>query len=169
MIVIEDYNPEWPREYEQERAAIVQAIGSYIGNIEHAGSTSVPGLAAKPIIDICIDLTIYPLPIEAIAAMEKLGYEYKGEYGIPGREYFSKKSPRSYHVHAYSPVNPELNTHILFRDYLRSHPEAAREYEQLKRELAERHTDGIAYTDGKTEFIKRTVGEAGEWRERQNR
>ncbi len=165
MIVIEDYNLDWPNQYEEERAAIVQAIGPYIAEIMHVGSTSVPGLAAKPIIDICIDLMDYPLPADAISAMEGLGYEYKGEYGIAGREYFSKKNPRSFHVHAYSPGNVELDAHVLFRDYLRAHPQASHQYEQLKRELAARHTDRHDYTDDKTDFVMATLARAREWRD----
>src|SRR5437762_1148399 len=115
LIIIAQYNPHWPDKYEQERSAIVQAIGLYIANIEHVGSTSIPGLAAKPIIDIGIDLNIYPLPAEAIAAMEALGYEHMGELGIHERHYFRKGSPRSHHVHAYSPGNPEWEAHILFQ------------------------------------------------------
>lgn len=154
MIIIEDYNPDWPRMYEQERMEIVRAIGPYVANIEHVGSTSIPGLAAKPVIDIGIDLNAYPLPDEAIAAMGALGYEHMGEYGIHERHYFRKGNPRMYHVHAYSPGNPEWDAHIRFRDYLRAHSDAAREYEQLKRELAARHTDGNAYAEDKTDFVK---------------
>ncbi len=164
MIIIENYNPNWPDQYEQERAAIVQAIGPYITNIEHAGSTSIPGLAAKPVIDICIDLNSYPLPAEAITAMGALGYEHLGEYGIHERHYFRKVSPRSYHIHAYSPGNIEWDAHILFRDYLRAHPQAARQYERLKRELAARHTDRHDYTDDKTDFVHGTLTQAREWR-----
>lgn len=168
MIVIEDYNPEWPKEYEQEREAIVEAMGPCIAAIEHAGSTSVPGLAAKPIIDICINLNSYPLPAEAIAAMKKLGYEYRGEYGIARREYFTRKSPRPYHVHAYGPGNPEWDAHILFRDYLRAHPDAAHAYETLKRDLAQRSTDAVVYTDDKTDFVQQTLDKAREWRAKQS-
>lgn len=163
-IVIAEYNPEWPVHYEQERDAIVRALGSYASQIEHIGSTSVPGLGAKRVIDIGIDLKSYPLPAEAIAAMEVLGYDHMGEYGIPGRHYFRKSSPRRYHVHAYSPGNPEWEAHILFRDYLRSHPDAARQYEELKRELAARHTDGNAYAKDKTDFVRETLAKAKEWR-----
>lgn len=163
MITIESYDPNWPDRYEQERAAIAQAIGPHIANIEHVGSTSIPGLAAKPIIDIGISLNIYPLPSEAIAAMEGLGYEHMGEYGISGRHYFRKGAPRSYHVHAYSPGNVEWEAHILFRDYLRAHPQAARKYEQLKRTLAAHHTDGNAYAEDKTHFVKGTLTKAREW------
>src|SRR5206468_10081001 len=101
------YDSEWPEKYEREREAIVGALGPYIARIEHIGSTSIPGLAAKRIIDIGIDLNIYPLPAEAIAGMEALGYDHVGEYGIPGRHYFRKGNPRRYHVHAYSPGNQE--------------------------------------------------------------
>jgi GrpB-like predicted nucleotidyltransferase (UPF0157 family) len=164
LIVIAKYNPEWPLQYGQEKSTIVQALGPYIAQIEHVGSTSVPGLAAKPIIDIGIDLNTYPLPPEAIAAMEALGYTHRGELGIPGRHYFHKGTPRTHHVHSYSPGNPEWDAHILFRDYLRAHPEAARQYEQLKRELAARHTDGNAYAEDKTDFVKATLARAREWR-----
>jgi GrpB-like predicted nucleotidyltransferase (UPF0157 family) len=164
LIVIEEYNPEWPLKYEREREAIVRAIEPYIAQIEHVGSTSMPGLAAKPIIDIGIDLNIYPLPAEAIAAMEALGYEHMGELGIPERHYFRKGNPRSYHVHSYSPGNPEWEAHILFRDYLRAHPDAARRYEQLKRELAARHTDVNAYAEDKSDFVRETLALAREWR-----
>lgn len=164
MVVIEDYNPDWPNQYEQERNAIVAAIGPWIADIQHAGSTSVPGLAAKPVIDICIDLNTYPLPAEAIEAMQALGYEYRGEYGIAGREYFNKKSPRRYHVHAYSPGNPEWDAHILFRDYLRAMPDAAMQYELLKRDLAQRSADAYVYTDDKTDFVLGTLEQARKWR-----
>ena len=163
MIILDDYNPTWPGRYEQERAAIVQAIGPHIGHIEHIGSTSIPGLAAKPVIDIGIDLNKYPLPAEAITAMEELGYEHKGEYGIHERHYFRKVSP-NFHVHSYSPGNPEWDAHILFRDYLRAHPESAVEYEQLKRGLAARHSDVNAYAEDKTDFVKGTVAKSREWR-----
>ncbi len=164
MITLEKYNPNWPDNYEQERAAIVRVIGPYIANIEHVGSTAIPGLAAKPVIDIGIDLNIYPLPAEAIRAMEGLGYEHKGEYGIHERHYFRKVAYRSYHVHSYSPGNVEWEAHILFRDYLRAHPQAAHEYEQLKCELAARHIDVNAYAEDKTDFVKETLIKAREWR-----
>jgi GrpB-like predicted nucleotidyltransferase (UPF0157 family) len=164
MIVLATHDPQWSEMYEQERVAIVEALGPYIAHIEHVGSTSIPGIAAKPIIDIGIDLNTYPLPPEAIAAMEALGYTHRGEYGIPERHYFTKGTPRTHHVHSYSPGNPEWDAHILFRDYLRAHPEAARQYEQLKRELAARHTDVNAYAEDKTDFVKSTLTLAREWR-----
>jgi GrpB-like predicted nucleotidyltransferase (UPF0157 family) len=139
-------------------------MGQYIAHIEHVGSTSIPGLAAKPIIDIGIELNTYPLPPEPIAAMEALGYAHRGELGIPERHYFTKGTPRSHQVHSYSPGNPEWDAHILFRDYLRAHPEAARQYEELKRELAARHTDGNAYAEDKTDFVRSTLATAREWR-----
>ncbi len=162
MIIIEEYNPEWPAKFEQERAAILRAIGPCIAQIEHIGSTSIPGLAAKPIIDIGMDLDAYPLPPEAIAAMEALGYDHLGELGIPERHYFRKGNPRSHHVHSYSPGNIEWEAHILFRDYLRNHADAARQYEQLKRELAISHTDVNAYTEDKSDFVREILARARE-------
>ena len=164
LIVISAYDPEWAIQYDREQLAIMQALGPYVAQIEHVGSTSVPGLAAKPIIDIGIDLNTYPLPHEAIEAMEALGYTHRGELGIPGSHYFVKGTPRTHHVHSYSPGNPEWEAHVLFRDYLRAHPEAARQYEQLKRDLAARHTDVNAYAEDKTDFVKATLARAREWR-----
>lgn len=153
-IHIDEYNPEWPAMYEQERGRILAAIGDYVGRIEHIGSTSVPGLAAKPVIDIAIDLKTYPLPEQAIRAMEQIGYEHMGEYGIAGRHYFRRGNPRSYHVHAYSPGNIEWDRQIAFREHLRAHPDVARQYEDLKRHLAAQHPNPEDYTVAKTAFVR---------------
>ena len=160
MIIIEEYNPTWPDQYELAREAIVGAIAPYIAAIAHVGSTAVPGLAAKPVIDIAVHLTTYPLPATPIAAMEALGYRHRGEFGIPERHYSTTLQPRPQHVHAYSPDNVEWEAHLLFRDYLRAHADAAREYEALKRRLAAAHTDTNAYADDKTAFVQATLAAA---------
>lgn len=124
----------------------------------------MPGLAAKPIIDIMpgvedINRARGPL----VAAMEGLGYESLGEYGIVGRLYFRRGEPRSHHVHVFEVGHPEWRKHLLFRDYLRAHPEVAAEYGALKRELASAHrTDRAAYTDAKGPFIARILELAGQ-------
>ena len=84
-IRVDDYDATWPELYERERQALAEAFGSYALAIEHVGSTSVPGLAAKPVIDIAVGTESYPLPDEVIRRVEALGYEHKGEFGIPRR------------------------------------------------------------------------------------
>ncbi len=165
-IYIAEYNGNWPLAYEQERAILAEAFHPYAEDIQHVGSTSVSGLAAKPIIDILVTIREYPLPDSAIQAVVALGYEHMGEYGIPRRHYFRKGRPRSHHVHVLERANPEWEHFVLFRDYLRAHPQAAREYEALKRQLADRYRDERAvYTESKAPLIRQLMEKARAWRE----
>ncbi len=169
-VVIEDYNPAWPAYFEEERAQLAQALTPYALEIEHIGSTSILGLGAKPVIDIAVATGQYPLPDEVIGRMQGIGYEHIGEYGIPRRHYFRRGFNGRYymHVHVYELTNEEYAKHLLFRDYMRAHPERASAYEQLKRHLAETvGHDREAYTLRKTDFIRETLRMAEEWRERQ--
>lgn len=160
-IKIVDYNPDWPSIYQVEKAKLEQALGHLILDIQHVGSTSVPGLAAKPIIDIAIGIKDYPMPDAAVQAVVDLGYEHMGEYGIPRRHYFRKGAPRSHHIHVVELRNPEWDKYILFRDYLRTHPDTAAGYEVLKRKVALQHGhDRTLYTDSKAPFIESVIEEA---------
>lgn len=154
-VVIVDYDPRWPGMFAEEKARIVDALAGLEITVEHVGSTAVPDLAAKPIIDIMV---VVPDPAKgekAIAPLTALGYKYRGELGIPGRFYFSKGSPRAHHLHLYPRDHPETARLLLFRDHLRAHPEAARAYAELKRSLAEKFRyDREAYTEAKNDFIK---------------
>ena len=154
-VVIVKYDPRWANMYAEERARIVDALEGLDAAVEHVGSTSVPGLLAKPTIDI---LVVVPDPAagkSAVAPLTGLGYEYRGELGIPGRFYFSKARRRTHHVHLYPRGHPEIERLVLFRDYLRAHADAARAYAGLKRALAERFSnDREAYTEAKSGFIK---------------
>lgn len=164
---IAEYDPRWPALYEQERAALALALGPLALDIQHAGSTSVPGLAAKPIIDIAVAIEEYPLPTAAIDAVVALGYEHMGEFGIPRRHYFRKGSPRSHHVHIVELANPEWENFVIFRDYLRTHPQALSQYEALKRELAQTHRHNRElYTESKSPFIRQAIERAKERREK---
>lgn len=158
-----DYDPAWPARFEAERTRIETAlreVGGVIA-IEHVGSTAVPGLAAKPIIDIMIGVREVAVGERCIEPMEGLEYQYRGEAGIPGRHYFRKGSPRSHHVHLVKHSSEFWQNHLLFRDYLRAHEDAAREYAALKRELAQRHRDDrVAYTDAKDPFVKAALENA---------
>jgi GrpB-like predicted nucleotidyltransferase (UPF0157 family) len=161
-IVIADYDPRWPSLYVEERARIVAAIGNWLVDIQHVGSTSVPGLAAKPIIDIMPGIRSLADAPHTIEPMRRLGYQYIPEYEseLPERRYFVKpageafRGRRDYHVHVVETASDFWKRHIAFRDYLRAHPDAAREYASLKRRLAAQYgNDRDGYTEGKTEFI----------------
>lgn len=155
-VIIEDYDPSWPERFEILRSRISAALGSRAAAIEHVGSTAVPGLAAKPIIDIDVLLrskTDLPRAIECLTA---IGYVYQGDLGIPGREAF--RAPASefrHHLYVCPPDSQACWQHLAFRDHLRSHPEDARAYGLLKRSLASCYgSDRDGYTQAKTEFIE---------------
>jgi GrpB-like predicted nucleotidyltransferase (UPF0157 family) len=161
-VAVVEYDPRWPARYDEERERLAAAFGDDAVVIEHIGSTAVPGLAAKPIIDILVAARRFPLVASHIAAMEALGYEHLGEYGIPGRAYFRRRSPRprTHHVHVYATGNDRIQAHLLFRDYLRAHPAEAARYADLKRELARRRLDAVAFQSGKSAFIEELVARA---------
>ena len=159
-IIIANYKPEWPKLFEAEKSLILNAITPWVESIEHIGSTAVPNLAAKPVIDIMIGArSLAEADAYCIKRLEDLGYTYVPEYEqqMPDRRFFrknNKENAATHRVHLVE-VNSEFwDRHLLFRDYLRQHPEAAQEYEQLKRTLAEKFTDTNAYADAKTNFIK---------------
>jgi GrpB-like predicted nucleotidyltransferase (UPF0157 family) len=161
-VVIVDYDPEWPRLYEEEKDRILGVIGHAVIAIEHIGSTAVPGLGAKPIIDIMVAVRCLTDAEGCIEPLETIGYEYVPEYNdiIPERRYFHKGSPaeRTHHLHMVELKSDFWETHLLFRDFLCTHPEEAQQYYLLKRELAEKFgSDREGYTDAKTSFIESAV------------
>jgi len=162
-VVIEEYNPRWPAMYEEAAREIREAIGAHIAAIEHTGSTAVPGLGAKPIIDILIGVRDLADADACIEPLEALGYQYVPEYEaeIPDRRYFRKGRPRTHHVHMVEIGGDFWVNQLLFRDYMRANPEAAREYFALKKRLAEQHRDDRdAYTEAKTQFVLGALGKA---------
>lgn len=166
--MVEPYNPKWPKIYQKEEAKIYQALGfctdgGVLYRIEHIGSTSVPKLAAKPCIDIAVDA--YPLPLtkDVIIALEEIGYKYKGENGIKGREYFIK-SEHEVHLHVFSSDNSLWQRHIVFRDYLRANNQAKNEYQDFKMSLAKQFAmDRKSYQAGKADMIARLEQNALGW------
>ncbi len=130
--------------------------------IEHIGSTAVPGLAAKPIIDIDILLRAKADFPEAVTRLSKLGYVHQGDLGIPQREAFLALAPDiPHHLYVCPPHSQPFQRHLAFRDYLRAHPETVKEYEQLKRALALCYGgDRDAYVRAKTDFIENVVRQA---------
>lgn len=157
-IVVEPYDPTWAREFERLRDFLSSHLENLVVGIHHVGSTSVEGLAAKPIIDLDIEIESMKVFPELLTRLERLGYSHKGDYGIPGREVIKRDRSdefMQYHMYVCPSDSPELKRHLYFRDYLRSHPSDVREYGELKRGLAARHGNDIdAYIDGKAEFIK---------------
>ena len=165
--VLVPYDPIWPHRFEEAARAISSACGKRIVAVEHIGSTAVPGLAAKPVLDVMPGLRADEDGGRMVEPMAALGYEYRGEFGIPGRHYFTRPIEDDshvvkHHVHAYPIGHPEWVRHLAFRDALRRDPLVATEYAQLKHALAARHHDDVeAYAAAKTAFIDRIVAELG--------
>src|SRR5262245_20286880 len=126
------YERDWKALFEQEKQLLDLAIGGYAEFIEHVGSTAVTGLDAKPIIDIAVALSSLDLADRCVESLRRLGYRYKGEYGIAGRHYFVKGNPRTHHLHVVESGSEFWQNHLLFRNHLRDNPDAANEYRELK-------------------------------------
>ena len=156
-IIILDYDPVWPERYSALHSRIAGALGSLAARIEHIGSTAVPGLAAKPIIDIIVVLKSADDLVSAIEGLSGLGYRHEGDLGIKGREAFATPTGFSKHDHHLYVCTPDWRGYrdqIAFRDYLRGHPVTARAYGRLKRALAARHRDDRrAYSEAKGGFV----------------
>jgi GrpB-like predicted nucleotidyltransferase (UPF0157 family) len=159
-IYIVEYDPRWPALYEAEGARVREALGEMVQRIEHIGSTAVPGLDAKPIIDIQLAVeSVDEAQRLAVAPLEAIGYTYwafrsHGEHLVLVRG-LPPNGPRTHHLHIVSVESADWEC-VLFRDYLRAHPDEAARYTALKRDLAVRfRADREAYTAGKTEFVQR--------------
>ena len=155
-IEILEYDLKWPEVFGREADALKESVGELILQIEHVGSTSVPGLAAKPIVDIMVAVAELDSIGPAIPNFEKLGYEHCGEMGVPGRIFFKKyiDGKRAFHIHTVEPDTNAWFQLVPFRDYLIAHPDEAREYEKLKRKLAVRFEHNRdAYSKQKHSFI----------------
>jgi GrpB-like predicted nucleotidyltransferase (UPF0157 family) len=150
------HDEHWHQLFAVEKALLQKAIGEFVVAVEHVGSTSVCGIAAKPILDIVVAISDKANGENCIAPLENLGYTYRGENGIAGRFYFVKGAPaRTHHLHMLLADSLELRNHLFFRDYLRANPESAAEYDKLKRDLANKYgNDRDAYLDGKAAFVE---------------
>ena len=162
------YNPNWKKNFALESSQIAKALGKNVVFIHHIGSTAIPNIYAKPIIDFLVEVRDIDRVNEKNAAMEVLGYEALGEFGLVGRRYFRKENPpgiRTHHVHTFQVGSPEIERHLAFRDYLIAHPEDAQKYGELKLELAQKYPEDIeGYMDGKDEFVKEVEKKAIQWR-----
>ena len=141
-----------------QRERLNLAIGAQVVDIQHIGSTSIPGMPSKPVLDIGIAVVDFESAKDCIDPIVGLGYKYLGEYGISCRHFFIRGNPRTHHIHMLEINSREWGSHLLFKTFLSEHPDFAREYAQLKFNLAQKHkTDRDAYQNGKEKFIKRVL------------
>jgi GrpB-like predicted nucleotidyltransferase (UPF0157 family) len=158
-VVVVDYDPAWPATFARLRERVVEALGPLALAVEHVGSTAVPGLAAKPIVDL--DLVIADrgdLP-EVVRRLRPLGYRHEGDLGVPGREAFTTPAGLpAHHLYVCAAGSGPLLRHLAFRDALRADARTASAYADLKRSLAVRlGHDRVAYTEGKSAFIEQVL------------
>ena len=154
-VIIVEYNPAWPSEFIRLRDRAQAALGDVAVSIEHVGSTAVPGLPAKDLIDMVVVVESDDDVNKAIDRLQAIGYLARGNLGVEGREAFWwPEGEKRHHLYVSPTTSAELHAQVAFRDRLRADPVVARAYVALKRELAARHrNDRIAYTEAKTEFI----------------
>ncbi len=164
-VIVESYNSEWKRDFEDIRSELMAVLEGKVISIEHVGSTSVEGLSAKPIIDIDVVIEDEDAFPAVKAAMESIGYTHEGDLGIPGREAFKYKGKehlRKHHLYVCTKDARELKRHISFRDYLRTHPEAVRAYSRVKEEGAKLYPYDIdSYIGHKAPFIESIYRDIG--------
>jgi GrpB-like predicted nucleotidyltransferase (UPF0157 family) len=157
-IVLVEYDPSWPTRYRQERDRVRHALGASGGRVEHIGSTAVPGLAAKPIIDLLATVADPAEDSALVPALEAVGYELRVR---EPRHRMFRTPELDVHVHIWGHSDPEVERHIRFRDRLRQDPEARSAYEALKRKLAKRDwADMNEYADAKAAMIEATLARA---------
>ncbi len=171
-ILLAEHNPRWPAMFAEERALLQSSIDEWAVAIEHVGSTAIPGIAAKPVIDIGVALNQFTDALYCITPLVETGWVCMGEFGIPGRIFFRKvtdapqpgQSPngvgRTHQIHMYARDHEQFINHLALRDYLRADADARQEYEDLKRRLAEEHSDVEAYADSKTIFVRDVLARA---------
>ena len=159
-VIVVPYNPDWPSRFDQEVTVLGTVFAGSVVAIEHVGSTAVPGLGAKPVIDVMVGLQHLAEVEGRIAALEAAGYEYiqKYEAQLPQRRYLRKPrlGPSAYHLHCVLKGSDFWIRHVAFRDHLRAHPESAAAYYELKRALAV-EVSKAEYTEAKSPFIERIL------------
>jgi GrpB-like predicted nucleotidyltransferase (UPF0157 family) len=161
------HNPGWRDAFEAEAKLVAAALGENVSAVHHVGSTAIPGIYAKPVIDLLVEVRDLSEVDLRSPSMASEGYEVMGEYGIPGRRYFRKDDGagvRTHQVHVFEAGSAEVVRHLAFRDYMLAHPSDAQEYSELKRRLAEEHPQDMdGYMDGKDGFIKEMDRRAARW------
>jgi GrpB-like predicted nucleotidyltransferase (UPF0157 family) len=164
-VELHQYDPAWEETAQQQAARLTAAIGKAIITVHHIGSTAIPGIRAKPIIDLIPVVLSHGEFGKYRSVVEGLGYAWWGEYGLPGRRYCTLDDPltgrRTVQLHCYEQGSSEIVRHLAFRDYLRSRPDLAREYDAEKGRCRDLHPlDSHAYTDCKEAWIRRIEAQA---------
>lgn len=166
------HSPQWRDAFEAEAKHVGAALGENVVAIHHIGSTAIPNIYAKPIVDLLVEVRDITEVDGQSSAIELIGYEVMGEFGIPGRRYFRKNNRegiRTHQIHTFETGSAEVERHLAFRDYMIAHPGDAQRYSELKRRLAEEYPESIdGYMDGKDGFIKEMDRRASQWRASQS-
>lgn len=162
------HNPAWAERALAEARRLRGALGETLLTVHHIGSTAIPGIAAKPVVDLLPVVADLAALDAARPAVEALGYVWRGEFGLAGRRYCVLAGPdgrRAVQAHCYQADSPEVERHLVFRDYLRAHPEQAAAYEAEKRRAARLHPhDSLAYNGEKNDWIQAAEQRAAAWR-----
>lgn len=157
-VELRPYAPEWKRLFEFEKDILNEKIGKYVLDIQHVGSTAIPDMLAKPVIDIGIAVLDFEKSSVCIHPIEELGYVYKGEFGIPRRHYFAKGIPRTFQIHMNEISSEQWRYLLIFRDYLLQHKITAEQYARIKTKLAQKYPmDREKYQEGKSPFIRKVL------------
>ncbi|MFT4553169.1 MAG: GrpB-like predicted nucleotidyltransferase (UPF0157 family) [Chlamydiales bacterium] len=167
-IEVVDYDPKWKKIFDQEELLLCETLSRVEISCHHFGSTAIPGMSSKPVIDIILEIASIDLISAFIAALEELGYEGLGECGVLGRSFFRRREDSkgrfSVHLHFFAKGHFEIERNLVFRDYLRTHPEDAHAYEKVKIDLAKKYPqDHRAYRRGKEEIILEMDARAKAW------
>lgn len=167
-VLVKPHDPAWAEAFDSASGPVMDALGRNAIDAHHIGSTAIPNILAKPIIDMMVSVADIGAVDACNQSMAKLGYEAKGEFGIPGRRYFRKDGKdrrRTHQTHVFQHDSDEIERHLAFRDFMIAHPNWAARYSDLKRDLAEKHPYSISdYNAGKDSFIKRIETMAAAWR-----
>lgn len=156
---LHDYTPLWADLYREEKKRILAAVGSLIIDLQHIGSTAIPGIKAKPILDMMAGVAKLEKALTCKAALETIGYDYISQAGIANDYVFGKGVERTHYLHVVEYGGAKWTDHLSFRDRLRNDPELAQAYEKLKEELSRKFSDSrVKYHDAKAKFISEVVG-----------
>ncbi|ASO21024.1 GrpB-like predicted nucleotidyltransferase (UPF0157 family) [Actinoalloteichus hoggarensis] len=164
-VEIVDHDSRWSSVFEELRTRISRVLGFHSQRVEHVGSTAVPGLAARPIVDLDVVIADERALAPVIGRLRPLGYTHQGDLGVPGREAFTRPPhrPPPHHLYVCTEDSLALARHLAFRDQLRRSTDTAAAYAELKRTLAARHPDdAAAYVEGKTAFISQVLDQVAD-------
>lgn len=169
-IQVVPYRRDWPARFQEEAKRLRGILGQEVVAIHHIGSTAIPSISAKPIVDILVEVQDITRIDGLNEAMIERGYRPQGAFGIPGRRFFIKgeDARRTHHVHVFQTGHPRVDEHVWFRDYMVAHPAEARAYGRLKKRLAAQFPEDIeGYVAGKDGFIEEINQKAREWKRRE--